>query len=302
MKERFTMSNDRLNGLLALKLVADRRSFTAAASELGITPSAISQIIKQLEKRLGVALLTRTTRSMSLTEAGERFLSQTTPAIGQILDAMDELRTYARKPSGLLRINLPRAVYRSYLAPLLASFIGKYPDITLELCFEDGRVDIVGGGFDAGIRLSDILANDMIATKLYGPVRFVTAAAPGYLDKAGRPKHPKDLLSHNCIRTRLLDRLYDGWEFEHKGKEFEVQVKGSLIFNDAALSVKAAIDGCGVIYNAEESIREEVASGQLELVLKPFAAISAGYYLYYPRQSRTMPKLRAFIEHVKGQS
>jgi DNA-binding transcriptional LysR family regulator len=302
MKERFTMSNDRLNGLLALKLVADRRSFTAAASELGISPSAISQIIKQLEKRLGVALLTRTTRSMSLTEAGERFLSQTTPAIGQILDAMDELGTYARKPSGLLRINLPRAVYRSYLAPLLASFIEKYPDITLELCFEDGRVDIVGGGFDAGIRLSDILANDMIATKLYGPVRFVTAAAPAYLDKAGRPKHPKDLLAHNCIRTRLLDRLYDGWEFEHKGKEFEVQVKGSLIFNDAALSVKAAIDGCGVIYNAAESIREEVASGQLELVLKPFAAISAGYYLYYPRQSRTMPKLRAFIEHVKGQS
>jgi DNA-binding transcriptional LysR family regulator len=299
MKERFTMSTDRLNGLLALKLVADRRSFTAAASELGITPSAISQIIKQLEKRLGVALLTRTTRSMSLTEAGERFLSQTTPAIGQILDAMDELGTYARKPSGLLRINLPRAVYRSHLAPLLASFIEKYPDITLELCFEDGRVDIVGGGFDAGIRLSDILANDMIATKLYGPVRFVTAAAPGYLDKAGRPKHPKDLLSHNCIRTRLLDRLYDGWEFEHKGKEFEVQVKGALIFNDAALSVKAAIDGCGVIYNAEESIREEVASGQLELVLKPFAAISAGYYLYYPRQSRTMPKLRAFIDHVK---
>ena len=300
MKGRFTMNRDRLNGLLALKLVAERRSFTSAASELGISPSAISQIIKQLEKRLGTALLTRTTRSMSLTEAGERFLSQTGPAIAQILDAMDELGSYARRPSGLLRINLPRAVFRGYLSPLLASFSEKYPDVTVELCFEDGQVDIVGGGFDAGIRLSDILAKDMIAMKLYGPVRFVTAASPRYLDKAGRPKHPKDLLAHNCLRTRLGDRLYDDWEFEHKGKEFQVQVTGSLIFNDSALMVKAAMDGCGVIYNAEESIRDEVAAGRLEMVLKPYAAISAGYYLYYPRQSRTMPKLRAFIEHLKA--
>jgi DNA-binding transcriptional LysR family regulator len=302
MKERFTMNNDQLDGLLALKLVAERRSFTAAASELGISPSAISQIVKQLEQRLGVALLTRTTRSMSLTEAGERFLGQTSPAIAQILDAMHDLRTYAQKPSGLLRINLPRAVYRSYLAPILASFIEKYPDVTVDLCFEDGQVDIVGTGFDAGIRLSDILAKDMIAVKLYGPVRFVTAAAPRYLDKVGRPKHPKELLSHNCLRSRLGDRLYDGWEFEHKGKEFQVQVKGSLIFNDSSLMVKAAIDGCGVMYNAEEAIREELEAGQLETVLKPFAATSAGYYLYYPRQSRTLPKLRAFIEHVKARS
>jgi DNA-binding transcriptional LysR family regulator len=302
MKGHFTMNRDRLNGLLALKLVAERRSFTSAASELGISPSAISQIIKQLEKRLGTALLTRTTRSMSLTEAGERFLGQTGPAITQILDAMEELGTYAKRPSGLLRINLPRVVYPSYLAPILATFIAKYPEITVELYFEDGQVDIVGSGFDAGIRLSDILVKDMIALKLYGPVRFVTAAAPRYLDKAGRPKHPKDLLSHDCLRSRLGDRLYDGWEFEHKGKEFQVQVKGALIFNDSSLMVRAAVEGCGVMYNAEEAIREELDGGQLELVLKPFAATSAGYYLYYPRQSRTVPKLRAFIEHVKAQN
>ena len=294
------MTKDQLDGLLALQLVADRRSFTSAAAALSISPSAISQIIKQLEKRLGVTLLTRTTRSMNLTEAGERFLAQASPAIAQILAAMEDLGTYARQPAGLLRINLPRAVYPSYLAPVLTTFIEKYPHITVELCFEDGQSDIVGSGFDAGIRLSDILAKDMIAMKLYGPVRFVTAAAPRYLDSMGRPKHPKDLLSHNCLRSRLGDRLYDGWEFEHKGKEFEVQVKGSLIFNDSSLMVKAALDGSGVIYTAEDAIREELDAGRLEKVLGAFAATSAGFYLYYPKQSHALPKLRAFIEHVKA--
>ncbi|MEJ0038985.1 MAG: LysR family transcriptional regulator [Gammaproteobacteria bacterium] len=295
------MIKDQLDGLLALKLVADRRSFTAAAAALRISPSAISQIIKQLESRLGVALLTRTTRSMSLTEAGERFLAQAGPAIEQILAAMDDLGTYAQKPSGLLRINLPRAVYPSYLAPVLTSFVEKYPDLTVELCFEDGQSDIVGSGFDAGIRLSDILAKDMIATKLFGPVRFVTAAAPRYLDRRGRPKHPKDLLSHNCIRSRLGNRIYDGWEFEQKGKEFQVQVKGSLIFNDSSLMVKASIDGSGVIYTAEDAIRAEVSAGRLEIVLASFSATSTGFYLYYPSHSQALPKLRAFIEHVKAQ-
>ncbi len=238
---------------------------------------------------------------MSLTEAGERFLAQAGPAIDRILAAMEELGTYARKPSGLLRINLPRAVYPTYLAPVLNSFAERYPDITVELCFEDGQSDIVGSGFDAGIRLSDILMKDMIATKLYGPVRFVTAAAPRYLDKRGRPRHPKDLLTHNCITSRLGERLYDGWEFEHKGKDFQVQVKGSLIFNDSFLITRAAVDGMGVIYMADDAIREEVRSGQLEIVLAPFAASSTGFYLYYPSQSQALPKLRAFIDHMKSQ-
>jgi DNA-binding transcriptional LysR family regulator len=294
------MLKDQLDGLLALKLVADRRSFTAAAAALRISPSAISQIIRQLERRVGIALLTRTTRSMSLTEAGERFLAQAGPAIDQILAAMEDLGTFARKPSGQLRINLPRAVYPTYLAPLLTSFAQAYPDITVELYFEDGQSDIVGSGFDAGIRLSDILVKDMIATKLFGPVRFIVAASPRYLDRAGRPKHPKDLLSHNCITSRLGSRLYDGWEFEHKGKDFQVQVKGTLIFNDSALIARAAIDGMGMIYTAEDAIREEVRAGKLEIVLAPYAATSAGFYLYYPSQSQALPKLRAFIDHVKA--
>jgi DNA-binding transcriptional LysR family regulator len=294
------MLKDRLDGLLALKLVAERRSFTAAALVLQVSPSAISQIIRQLERRLGVALLTRTTRSLSLTEAGKRFLAEASPAIDRILVAMDDLGSYGKQPSGLLRINLPRAVYPAYLAPILTSFAQKYPQITVELFFDDGQSDIVGDGFDAGIRLSDILIQDMIATKLYGPVRFVTAAAPRYLDAKGRPKHPKDLLQHNCIVARLGDRLYDGWEFEQKGKDFQVQVRGSLIFNDSSLMVRAAIDGMGVIYTSEDVLRDEVRAKRLEIVLAPFAATSTGFYLYYPSHTQAVPKLRAFIEHMKA--
>ena len=163
------MHLDQLNGLLALKAVADTRNFSAAARLFGVSPSAVSQTIKQLEQRLGIALLARTTRSTSLTEAGEMFLSQAGPALDHILAALEDVGTYAQKPSGLLRLNLPRQVYPSYIAPLLANFARKHPEITVELFFEDQVTDIVGKGFDAGIRLSDILAKDVVALKLFGP-------------------------------------------------------------------------------------------------------------------------------------
>lgn len=296
------MYHEQLDGLLALKIVADTRNFTVAAKTLGVSPSAVSQTIKQLERRLGVALLSRTTRSTSLTEAGERFLSQAGPALDQILAALENVGTYAEKPSGLLRLNLPRQVYPFYVAPLVASFIKKYPEITVELFFEDQTSDVVEKGFDAGIRLSDILAKDVVAIKLFGPVRFVTAASPKYLDKMGRPKHPKDLLFHNCIRPRLGAGLYERWEFEDKGKEFQVQVKGSLILNDSLLMLDAAVEGAGIAYSTEDAIRDEVRSGQLEIVLDQFACVSTGFYLYYPKRSQVLPKLRAFIEHIKSEN
>lgn len=296
------MYNDRLNGLVALKTVAETRNFTAAAKTLGVSPSAVSQTIKQLEQRLGVALLSRTTRSTSLTEAGERFLDRAGPALDQILVALERVGSYAEKPSGLLRINLPRQVYVAYLAPFVASFTQKHPEITLELFFEDQQSDVVEKGFDAGIRLSDILAKDVVAIKLFGPVRFVTAASPKYLDAMGRPKHPKDLLSHNCIRPRLGAGVYERWEFEQKGKEFQVQVKGSLILNDSLLILDAAEHGLGVIYTTENTAMNKARSGKLEVILKSFACTSAGFYLYYPNRSQVLPKLRAFIEHIKTES
>jgi DNA-binding transcriptional LysR family regulator len=294
------MMNDQLDGLLALKLVAEKRNFTAAAKELGVSPSAVSQAIKQLEGRLGVALLTRTTRSTGLTEAGERFLSQAGPALDQILAALDEVGTYAAKPRGLLRLNLPRVIYPSYLAPIIASFVKKHPDISVELFFEDAQADVVERGFDAGIRLSDILAKDVVAMKLFGPVRFVIVGSPKYFNKMGRPKHPKELLSHNCMCVRLGAGLYDRWEFEHRGSAFQVQVKGSLIFNDSLLLMNAAIDGLGLMYSTEDAVRDKVSAGKLEIVLNQFSATSTGFYLYYPKRSQVLPKLRAFIDHIKG--
>jgi len=294
------MDNAQLDGLLALKLVAEKRNFSAAAKELGMSPSGISQVIKQLEARVGLALLTRTTRSTTLTEAGEQFLTQAGPAIDQILAALEGVNSYADKVSGLLRLNMSRIIYPTYLAPVVTSFREKYPDVCVEIFFEDQTSDVVESGFDAGVRHSDILAKDMVAVRLSGPVKFVTAGAPKYFKKMGRPKHPKDLLSHDCLRPRVgQSGLYDRWEFEHKGKEFQVQVKGTLIMNDSSIMHNAAVDGAGIIYTVEDAIAEKVKTGKLEIVLSQYATSSSGFYLYYPQRSQVQPKLRAFIEHIK---
>jgi DNA-binding transcriptional LysR family regulator len=258
-------------------------------------------MIKQLETRLGLSLLTRTTRSTHLSEAGERFLNEAGPAVDQILAAIKGVDSYAQKPSGLLRINLPRSTFHPYIQPLLYNFTKKYPDITIELFFEDQTSDVNEGGFDAGIRHSDILAKDMIAIKIAGPIRFVVAGSKRYFEAAGRPKQPKDLLSHNCIRFRFgTSSIYDRWEFEHKGRDKQVHVKGSLILNDPELSSGAAARGVGLIYTIEDAIKSEVKSGKLEIVLEQFAPVSSGYYLYYPSRSQTQPKLRAFVDHIQS--
>jgi DNA-binding transcriptional LysR family regulator len=299
MDQRFTMDKNQLDGLLALKLVADKRNFTAAAEALRISPSAISKTIRQLETRLGVTLLTRTTRATSLTEAGERFLSQVGPALELILSATRDAGRFGEKPAGRLRLNVPELIYPTFLKAVVSSFIKTYPDVSVELCFENAATDIFERGFDAGVRVADILAKDMVAIKLLGPIRWVIAGAPKYFSKFGRPAHPKDLLAHNCIRVGVGDRVYDRWEFESKGKALEVQVKGSLIMNDSLLALDAALDGIGLVYSNEHAILHKVETGDLEVVLGRYAATSAGIYLYYPERSQVHPKLRAFIEHIK---
>lgn len=296
------MDKDALDGLLALKLVAEKRNFTAAALEMGITASAVSQIVKQLEARVGVPLLSRTTRATTLTEAGERFLAQVGPAVQQILSALREAGSLAQKPSGLLRLNTLRMAYPLFLAPRILSFTKKYPEVSVEVSLEDHPFDVFEKGFDAGIRISDILAKDMVAIKLFGPLRFVVAGSPKYIKRRGRPSHPKDLLSHDCIRLRSGDALYERWDFEQKGKAFQVNVKGSLILNEPFWAKEAAAKGAGLVYVTEDSIRDDLDSGKLDVVLSSFAPSSSGYYLYYPSRSQVQPKLRAFIEHVTRES
>lgn len=296
------MDKDQLDGLLALKLVAEKRNFTAAAEALKISPPAISKMIKQLEKKLGATLLIRTTRSTSLTEAGEKFLSKAAPALEQLLAAMEEVGSFSGKPHGLLRINAPPFIYSFYLKKVVSSFMKKYPDVSLEVCLENAAIDIFEKGFDAGIRLFDILAKDMVAIKLFGPIRFAIAGSPKYFSRMGKPKIPEDLLAHNCLRLRIGNQIFDDWEFERKGKAFNVQVGGSLIMNDGKYLLDAAIDGAGLVYAHEDGIADKIESGKLEIVLKQFVPDSSGCYLYFPDKSQVQPKLRVFIDHAKEYS
>jgi DNA-binding transcriptional LysR family regulator len=294
------MKKDQLDGLMTLKVVSETKSFSRAADVLHVSHSAVSQIIKGLEEKMGIALVARTTRSISLTEAGERFLSVVSPAIDQISNAFEDISTFTEKPSGTLRLNLPRSFYQSHFEKVVLSFMKKFPDIKVELCFEEGVSDVVKRGFDAGIRVSDILAKDMVAIKLFGPIRWVVTASPKYLKEKGRPKHPRELINHNCIVFQFEEgRTYDRWEFEKRGEEFQVHVKTSLMMNDNYLLKSAAVNGSGLMYCAEEYVEAEIKSGKLEVVLEEFTASSGGYYLYYPKGSQVLPKLRAFIDHVK---
>lgn len=295
------MNRNDLDGLIALKVVAEKKSFRLAADELEISTAAVSKMIKQVEKKLGVAMLSRTTRSTSLTEAGKKFLAQAGPGIDQIVGAIQSASSEAEKPSGILKINLPRSTYHPFIEPLMSGFVKKYPEVTIDLYFQDETADVVQSGFDAGVRHADILAKDMIAIRLSGPIKFVVAGSKKYLEKFGRPKVPKDLLTHNCIRFRFGNAsVYERWEFEHKGRDIQVQVKGSIIMNDPLLTVDAAMDGLGLIYTVEDAIKEQLRTGKLESVLDQYAPSSAGYYLYYPQKSQTQPKLRAFVEHIRN--
>ncbi|KHL24285.1 LysR family transcriptional regulator [Croceibacterium mercuriale] len=294
------MDKNQLDGLLALKLVAETRNFSAAAKSLRVSPSAVSKMIRQLEERLGVTLLTRTTRATSPTEAGERFLQQAGPALEVILAAMTDAGSSAERPRGRLRLNVPQLIYPNFLRDTVASFVDRYPDVSVEVCIENAASNIFERGFDAGIRVSDILEKDMIALKLLGPVRWRVAGAPEYLERYNRPRQPQDLLLHNCICVGSGDQIYDRWEFETDGRAFAVQVKGSFITNDATLATEAAQAGGGLLYTNEVALSDKIASGQLEVVLDEYATNSMGIYLYYPRRSQVHPKLRAFIEHLQG--
>lgn len=299
MKQTYTINRNQLDGIDAFLRVAERRSFTAAAKDLGVTPSSVSQTIRALEERLGVTLLTRTTRSVGLTQAGQIFLDSAKPGMVSLQTAMEAARNLGEKPAGLLRINLPRAVINHLVDPLIAGFTAAYPDIELELFAEDGLIDLAEAGFDAGIRPGEMLQADMIAVRLTQPFGMAVVGTPAYFEKHGRPEHPRDLRQHRCIRFRSPSGTLGTWHFRDAERQIEVAVRGPVIVNDYAALIAIARTGTGLAHVARPNLSGETGENHLEIVLDDYAIQSEGLYLYYPSRSQMMPKLRAFIDFVR---
>ena len=302
MKQNFTVRQGALDGVEAALSVAQHRSFRKAATELAVTPSAISQAVRALEARIGAALFVRTTRSVGLTEAGERFLSRAKPAFEELIAASQIARDLGQRPSGLLRLSVPRAAVPILLEPLIASFCEAYPDVEVEIAASEELVDLAAGGFDAGIRLGQFIASDMVAVPLTPPLRFVIVGSPAYLARAGRPERPDDLRHHACVRLRRSNGALALWSLNERGRAIEVAVKGPLIANDVPTMLGAALQGVGLAQVPEPITHQHVAAGRLVYVLEPFVPTAPGVFLYHPGKRQILPKLRAFIDHVKSRS
>jgi len=302
MKQNFTVRQGALDGVEAFLSVAEHRSFRKAASQLGVTPSAISQAVRTLEARVGAALFIRTTRSVGLTEAGERFLSRAKPAFEELLAASEVARELGQRPSGLLRLSVPRAVVPILLEPLIASFCQAYPEVEVEIAASEELIDLAAKGFDAGIRLGHFIAADMVAVRLTAPFRLAIVASPAYLARSGPAKRPHDLRHHACVRLRRSNGALALWSLDDNGRAIEIAVSGPLIANDVPTMLGAALEGVGLAQVPEPIAAEQVATGKLVRVLESYAPVVPGVFLYYPGKRQVLPKLRAFIDHVKHRS
>jgi DNA-binding transcriptional LysR family regulator len=302
MKQSFTVRQGALDGVEAFLSVAQHRSFRRAAAELGVTPSAISQAVRALEARVGAALFMRTTRSVGLTEAGERFLSRAMPAFEELVAASETARDLGRRPTGLLRLSVPRVVVPLVLEPVIASFCEAYPDIELEIAASAEMVDLVTGGFDAGIRLGQFIAPDMIVVRLTPPFPFVVVGSPDYLRRRKPPERIDDLRQHACLRMRRSNGSIAPWSFVDGNKAIEAIVSGPFIAHDYPTILGAALQGVGLAQMPGPLAKAAIAAGRLQAVLTPFAVTTPGVFLYYPGRHQALPKLRAFIEHMKGHS
>lgn len=294
------MRLNQLDGLLAFWRVAQHRGFSAAAAALEVSPSALSQAIRTLETRLGVRLLNRTTRSVSLTEAGEAYLSRIGPALADVLDAEEQLHALQGRPSGLLRINAARISIAMVLQPLLAEFLKANPEVQIELTNDEGYVDIVERGFDAGVRMGESVQKDMVAVPLGGPVSVAIVGSPDYFKRHPAPRHPSDLVNHDCVRFRFSGSgaIYK-WEFTVNDRIVEYEVGGSLTISDSIFSVEAALDGIGLAYTFDGLVSVHIKSKRLKRVLSSYSPSFPGFYLYYPSRRQQPSKLKAFVEHLR---
>jgi DNA-binding transcriptional LysR family regulator len=293
------MKRGDLDDLAAFAAVARARSFTRAAAELGLSPSALSHAMRSLEARLGVRLLARTTRSVAPTAAGERLLSSLDPALQEVARGLSALADWRGIPSGAIRLTTFGYAARTVLAPILPQFLREHPDISVEVIVEDRLVDLVAGGFDAGIRLGETVDLDMVAVPVGPALRTLVVGTPGYFEGRSLPAAPADLENHNCINYRLLGGggLLP-WEFERDGREIRFRPTGQLIVNDEVLSAAAVRAGAGLGYMLEHDVAEEIANGQLVQVLDTWCPPFPGCYLYYPSRQIT-PALRVLVDTLR---
>lgn len=293
------MKLNQLDGLVAFWRVAEHRGFSAAAAALEVSPSALSQAIRQLETRLGVRLLNRTTRSVSLTEAGEAYLSRIGPALGDVLEAGEQLHALQGRPSGVLRINAARISIAMVLQPLLAGFLKAHPSVHIELSNDEGYVDIVERGFDAGVRLGESVQKDMVAVPLGGPVSVAIVGSPAYFKRHPAPRRPAELVDHSCVRFRFSGSgaIYK-WELEVDGRLVEFEVGGNLTISDSLFSIEAATDGLGLAYTFEQLALPHIRVKKLKRVLSEFSPTFPGFYLYYPSRKQQPAKLKAFVDYA----
>jgi DNA-binding transcriptional LysR family regulator len=279
--------------------VARHRSFTGAARDLGVSPSAVSQAVKHLEDQLGVVLLTRTTRSVAPTEAGERLLQSAAPALRQLVTSLTEISAQPGETVGRVRITVGQPGMQLVIAPVLPTFRARHPRVTVEVVLEERLVDIVAEGFDAGVRLSEVIERDMVQIRLTGEARFAVVAAPDYLARHGTPRRPEDLLRHECNSFRLASGAEYAWEFKRGRKNWRVPVRGGVVTNDSHLLATSAELGLGLSYVLEPMVAEQLRTGTLQRVLEAYTVSEPGFFLYYPSRAQASPSLRLFIDVAK---
>jgi DNA-binding transcriptional LysR family regulator len=299
MKENFKMLGQ-LHGLEVFVAVAEERGFSAAARKLGVSPSAASQAVRALEGRLGATLLVRTTRSVNLTEAGQRLLARVAPALAEARAGLADVQDARGRVRGTFRLTVGRVALPLVAEPLLGPLLTRYPELSVEVSVDERLVDIVKEGFDAGVRLEEAIEPDLKAVRLLPAFRLLVVASPAYLELRGCPKQPRDLLAHDCILYRLpaTGAIYR-WELERAGREETVAVKGRFVCNDSSLMLQAALGGLGLAYLLEPQARPSIERGDLKIVMEDYAPRVAGLFLYFPRGAERQPKLRAFIDTAR---
>ena len=300
MKQNFTLRQGALDGVEAFLAVAQHRNFRRAAAELGVTPSAMSQAVRALEARVGAPLFLRTTRSVGLTEAGEGFFSRARPAYEELVAARESARGLGQGPAGLLRLTVPRAVVQVLLQPLVASFVRAYPDVQVEISAREELVDLAAAGFDAGIRIGQFIAADMVAVRLTQPFPLIVVGSPRYLRQKKLPDRIEDLKTHACLRLRRANGAIAPWSFVSGNKAIEAIVSGPMIANDFPILLDGALQGLGLAQVPAPIAAAHIKAGKLVPMLERFSPTTPGVFLYYPHRHQALPKLKAFIEHVKN--